>query len=420
MNSPQKIAVIGSGISGLTCAYLLNQAGHDVHLFEKDARLGGHTHTTPTEIDGKTYPIDSGFIVFNDWTYPHFIKLMNALGVESQPTTMSFSAFERDSDFVYSGSNLRGLFANPKHVLSVKFWRMLADIVRFNKRAIADFEAENISPDISLSDYLHAGHYGDWFVNRYILPMGGAIWSSSNRDIEHFPALFFVRFFHHHGLLNIKNRPQWRVIKNGSSSYIEAMNGKLGTVHVNAGIESVQRDDKQVFLHTANGSHTFDEVIFACHSDQALNILGDNATQTEREILGAMPYRPNAVSVHVDETLLPQKTIARSSWNVALGKQLDDIPMLSYCMNILQGFTCDKAITVSVNCDAEIDPKKILYQADYDHPTFTAQGINAQARHKDISGHNHTHFAGAYWFNGFHEDGVKSAIRVCEHLGVRF
>ena len=411
-----KIAIIGTGISGLTAGYLLHKK-HDVTVYEKNAFIGGHTATKDIVWDGQDYAIDTGFIVFNDWTYPNFIKLLDKLNVASQPTKMGFSVTNKSSDYEYAGENFNTLFAQRSNLLNPKHWKMLLDIVRFNKESLADFKNGKLDPHETLGHYLERNRYSDAFKENYLLPMGAAIWSSSLVGMLDFPALFFVRFFSNHGLLSVTNRPTWRVIKGGSRSYITPLTeGFSDSIVTSANIDSVRRTEQGVEILRNGEVELFDQVIFACHSDEALSLLQD-PSQKETGCLSAIGYRENNVVLHVDQKMLPKRKKAWSSWNYLLGHDRNGLPILTYNMNILQGVDAPVQFCVTLNDNASIQKDFILGQYQYAHPVFTAEAINAQARWADINGVNNTWFCGAYWFNGFHEDGVKSALRVAEHLG---
>lgn len=411
-----KIAIIGSGIAGLTCAYLLNRQ-HDITVFESSDWVGGHTHTVDVEVAGKQYAIDTGFIVFNDWTYPHFIRLLNQLGVASQPAEMSFSVHDPASGCEYNGNNLNSLFAQRRNLFSPRFLGMLRDILRFNREALLDLEQQRIAADTTLGDYLRQRGYGQRFIDHYIVPMGAAIWSMSLADMLSFPLQFFVRFFKNHGLLSVSDRPQWRVIAGGSRSYVAPLTASFAErIRLNCPVQRVERDAKGVTLHSPNGVEHFDKVVFACHSDQALALLAA-PSEAERQILGALRYADNDVVLHTDTRLLPQRRLAWASWNYRLGGSSEEPAAVTYNMNILQGIEAPQTFCVSLNQTAAIDPSKILGRYRYAHPQFSLAGVDAQARWQELYGPHHTYYCGAYWANGFHEDGVFSALRVAQAFG---
>ncbi|WP_236191044.1 NAD(P)/FAD-dependent oxidoreductase [Pseudomonas pharyngis] len=411
-----KIAIVGSGIAGLTCAYLLARR-HEITVFEADARVGGHTHTVPVTVDGREYSVDTGFIVFNDWTYPNFIRLLGQLGVTFKPTEMSFSVNDPDSGLEYNGNNLNSLFAQRSNLLSPGFWGMLRDILRFNKEARRDLAEQRISVDTTLDDYLKAGGYGERFILHYIVPMGAAIWSMPMAEMLNFPLQFFVRFFENHGLLSISNRPQWQVIEGGSSAYIAPLTASFKErIRLNCPVSRIDRDAHGVVIHSPAGIERFDKVVLACHSDQALRLLG-SPDDKEREILGALPYADNEVVLHTDTRLLPTRKRAWASWNYRLGGAGHTRAAVTYDMNILQGLQSDTTFCVSLNQSAGITPSKVLARFTYAHPQFSLAAVAAQQRWAEIDGAQHTHYCGAYWANGFHEDGVVSALRVAAAFG---
>ena len=414
-----RIAIIGSGISGLTAAYLLNKH-HEITLYEKANRLGGHTATFDFEIDGQSYAIDTGFIVFNDWTYPNFIELLDRLGVKSQATSMGFSVSCEASGLEYAGNNLRTLFAQKRNLVSPKFLKMVRDILRFNKLAQIDLEQNRIPENMTLGEYLKDNNYSDQFRDFYLLPMGAAIWSMSCERMMEFPLKFFVSFFKNHGLLNVKNRPTWRVIEGGSKQYIRPLVSEYeDKIKLNSEIASVARTDSGVKVNYQDGtSKGYDHVVFAAHSNESLSLLED-PTDMETSILSAIPYEDNSVVLHYDSGVLPRNKLTWSSWNYAINKK-DELPTLTYNMNILQGFHSEKTFCVTLNNDDRIEASKIIKRFNYSHPQFTVEGERAKHKWVEISGKNNTSFCGAYWRNGFHEDGVASAIRVAESLGVKF
>jgi len=419
-----KIAIIGSGIAGLTCAYLLNRQ-HDIQVYEASDWIGGHTHTVDVTVNGRTYAIDTGFIVFNDWTYPNFIRLLNQIGVGFKPTEMSFSVSDPSTGVEYNGHDLNTLFAQRRNLLSPAFWGMLRDILRFNRQSQDDLANGRIGGEMTLGEYLERNGYGRRFIDHYIVPMGSAIWSMSLSEMLTFPLQFFVRFCKNHGLLSVSNRPQWQVVEGGSRSYVAPLTaGFAERIRLNCPVSRVVRDASGVTLYSAAGQERFDKVVFACHSDQALALL-DQASEQEREILGALPYAANDVVLHTDTRLLPERKLAWASWNYRLGgpsaaalqRSADQLAAVTYNMNILQGIESDTTFCVSLNQTAAIDPAQILARFQYAHPQYSLAGTAAQARWEELLGARHSYFCGAYWANGFHEDGVVSALRVARAFG---
>ena len=414
-----KIAVVGAGISGLSCAYWLSR-NHEVCVYESAEKIGGHTATVDVDMAGRHYAIDTGFIVFNNWTYPNFIQLIDELGVKFKPTQMSFSVSDRLNNFEYSGTNLNTLLAQRSNLLKRRFWRMVSEIRRFNKQARADFISNNIDPSLSMGDYLDQGQYDAVFRHYYILPMASAIWSMPRKTINSFQASFFIRFFHHHGLLNITNRPQWQVIKGGSFEYLAPLTAPFcKQIKTDCAVTGVKRTADNVWVSTKHGTDQHDAIIFACHSDQTLKILAESASQQEKQILGSINYCSSDVVLHTDTALLPKKHRAWASWNYLLCGQNNDVPLVTYNMNILQGLKSDTTFCVSLNASNKINPEKIIRTFSYAHPQLNAQSINAQQRWRQINGQNRSWFCGAYWGNGFHEDGVVSARRVVESIEQR-
>ncbi len=421
MSDKPSIAVVGAGISGLTSAWLLRER-YDVHLFEANDYFGGHTQTTDVELDGQVWPVNTGFIVYNDWTYPNFIKLMDTLGVQTEASDMSFSVSCAQTGMEYNGANLDSLLAKRSNIFNPSFWRMVKDILRFNKETRAQLDAESLDPEQTLGEYLTEHGYSDYFRRYYIIPMGAAIWSASEAMMMDFPVYFFLRFFNNHGLLSVNDRPQWRVISGGSRAYVGRILEDLPSsqIHTNAAIERIERDSDGVELVINGQRHRFDQVILACHSDQALQLLAQ-PTDAERAILGAIPYQDNDVVLHTDVNMLPKRQKAWASWNYHIDSEQRSTVAVTYHMNRLQNYqAAPEEFCVTLNKTDAIDPDKIIRKFNYAHPVFTLEGMAAQQRHHEISGANHTHFAGAYWFNGFHEDGVNSALRVCKALGVTF
>lgn len=411
-----KIAIVGSGIAGLTCAYLLNRQ-HDIQVFEASDWIGGHTHTVDVQVDGRSYAVDTGFIVFNDWTYPNFIRLLEQIGVSFKPTEMSFSVSDPATGVEYNGHDLNTLFAQRSNLLSPAFWGMLRDILHFNRQSLDDLANNRIDADTTLGQYLERNGYGRRFIEHYIVPMGSAIWSMSLADMLAFPLQFFVRFCKNHGLLSVSDRPTWQVIEGGSRSYVAPLTRSFGErIRLNCPVNRVLRDQDGVTLHSAAGAERFDKVIFACHSDQALALL-DQASAQEQDILSALPYANNDVVLHTDTRLLPKRQLAWASWNYRLGGPSSQSAAVTYNMNILQGINSDTTFCVSLNQTAAIDPGKILARFQYAHPQYSLVGTAAQARWEELLGVQHTYYCGAYWANGFHEDGVVSALRVARAFG---
>ncbi len=415
-----RIGIIGSGISGLTAAYRLC-AQHEITLFEASGYLGGHTNTVDVECDGEHQVIDTGFIVFNDWTYPNFIQLLDELNVRSRPTSMSFSVRDDRSRLEYNGSSLNGLFAQRGNLLRPSFHRMVRDILRFNReeshssesaeQRLSGFEEETVD------EYLVRKRFSREFAEHYLLPMGAAIWSCPTGTFAEFPMRFILEFYRNHGLLSIRNRPTWRVIEGGSRTYVAAMAQRFSNrVRLNTSIECVCRSPEFVEITPRGGSaEPFDHVVFACHSDQALRLLSD-ATPTERELLSAFPYERNTAVLHTDISILPQHRRAWASWNYHTPAQPTAHATVTYNMNILQHLQSRQVFCVTLNSDHRIDPQRVLRKFEYHHPIFTARRAAVQARHGELLNSNRSSFCGAYWGNGFHEDGVVSALAVCRSL----
>ncbi|BDM22511.1 FAD-dependent oxidoreductase [Pseudomonas sp. LRP2-20] len=411
-----RIAIIGSGIAGLTCAHLLSRR-HAITLFEAADRVGGHTHTVDLHWRGQHYAVDTGFIVFNDWTYPHFIRLLKHLGVASRMTEMSFSVHDPRTGFEYNGHDLNSLFAQRRNLLSPGFWGMLRDVLRFNRQALADLDQQRIDGATTLGNYLRDNRYGQRFIDHYIVPMGSAIWSMSRADMLHFPLQFFVRFCRNHGLLSVNQRPQWRVIEGGSRSYLAPLCRPFAEhIRLNCPVQRVSRDDEGVTVAWPGASERFDKVVFACHSDQALALLS-NPSEQEQAILGAIRYASNDVVLHTDTRLLPRRRRAWASWNYRLDSSQQAPAALTYDMNILQGIEAPVTFCVSLNQTVLVDPAQIIARFEYAHPQYSLAAVAAQARQDELQGPLHSYYCGAYWANGFHEDGVLSALNVARHFG---
>src|SRR5690349_506592 len=387
-----KIAIVGAGISGLATAHLLH-AEHDVTVFEAGELAGGHANTVRVDTEDATHHVDTGFIVFNDRNYPQFEKLLARLGVASQPSNMSFGVSD-GGDFEYTGSSPNGLFAKRAHLVTPWFHRMVADLVRFNRDAKVLLATAGEGP--SLGHWLDERAYSKPFVERLIVPQASAVWSADPRQMWTFPARFLIEFFDNHGMLGFAKRPQWRTIVGGSRSYVDAICAPL-KVRLATPVRSITRDADGV---TVDGER-FDEVVIATHSDQALRMLGEDATDREHEILGAIPYQPNEAVLHTDSGMLPRRRRAWASWNYHLLPEPTGMTTVTYHMNRLQALTADREFCVTLNRSAAIDPGKVLRTFSYAHPVFTPEGARAQARHEEISGGNRTHFAGAYCHWGF-------------------
>lgn len=415
--SAQKIAIIGSGISGLTAAHILSRK-HQVTVFESSDYIGGHTHTVPVELDGESFQVDTGFIVCNDRNYPLFLNFMEQLKVSLKPTEMSFSVRNEDINREYNGHNLNTLFAQRSNLLRPSFYKLIGEILSFNKISKGAIVAGPIS-DITLDEFVAQEKFSPFFRDNYLLPMVAAIWSCSVDQAGKFPLEFFLNFFQNHGLLDIKNRPQWYVLEGGSSSYIEPMTAHFrDRIKLNTPVLEVVRTEECVQVLTPEGVEEFDQIVMACHSDQALALLHSPTTE-EEVILGAMGYQDNDVILHNDESLMPRNSLSWASWNFQTGQaDRNEAPLVTYCMNILQGLNNSRSFLVSLNARHKIDPQKILQEFTYAHPVFSKESIAAQVRRREISGTDRIHYCGAYWYSGFHEDGVRSAMDVCEQFGL--
>lgn len=411
-----RIAVVGAGIAGLASAWLLSRA-HEVTLFECHGRLGGHTDTHDVVCDGRSYAIDTGFIVFNHAHYPLLTRMFDELGVASQPTSMSFSVRNERSGLEYAATSLDTLFCQRRNLLSLRFHGMLRDILRFYREAPALLARDEAGP--TLSEYLADNHYGDAFRDEHLVPMASALWSAPVRHVLDFPARHLVRFMANHQMLQVGGRPEWRVVQGGSRRYVEALRAhwNLAAERTRCAVHEVRRDKLGIELRSEAGCERFDHVVLACHSDQALRLLAD-ASAAEREILGAMPYQANDVVLHTDARLLPRLRKAWAAWNASVPLETDAPCSVSYCMNLLQGIRSPEPFVVTLNRTDAIDPDKILRRRRYQHPLYTHAAMAARRRKQEIQGVNHTWFAGAYWGFGFHEDGMRSGAEVARALGV--
>ena len=406
-----KIAIIGSGISGLTAAHLLHKQ-HDITILEANDYIGGHTHTHQIEVDKKKWLIDSGFIVYNENTYPNFIKLLQKLKVDTQKTSMGFSVKAPRQKLEYSGGSLNSLFAQRLNLFRPSFLMMLKDILRFNRISVA--KLNNLNESTTIYEFLINHKFSKNFIENYIIPMGAAIWSTAAKKTTEMPAVFYIRFFKNHGLLQIFNRPQWFVIKGGSKAYIpKIIAGFKNKILLSTPVFKVIRSKNsvEVFYGKDFASHQFDKVIFATHSDQALALLED-PSEEEVKILGSLPYQKNVALLHTDSSILPKKKITWSSWNYLLSGDQSKPVTLTYNMNILQSLKSKTNFLVTLNSNGDVDTSKIIKTLVYHHPLFTVKGVKAQKEKNKISGVNNTFYCGAYWGNGFHEDGVNSALDV--------
>ncbi len=409
-----RIAVIGAGVSGMAVAYLLSQK-HVVSLFEKESRLGGHTHTHSMDTSAGVLPIDTGFIVHNDRTYPNLVSLFNKLGVQREPSDMSFGVSCRATGFEYSSRGLSGFFGS--NLFRLGQYKLFAEILRFNRESRKLLQ-DPASADIKLGEYLHAHGFAGDFARYYLNPMAASVWSTSLEEIEDFPALTLIRFFENHGFLGLTTQAQWYVVKGGSSAYVAPLTALYKQrIHLGSRIEAVTRTSAGVLIAFQDRSpEQFDEVIFACHAPQALQLLQD-AAPLERSILGNFRTSRNQTVLHTDSRMLPVRPSARASWNYHLGAPSQSAT-LTYYMNRLQNLPTREDYCVTLNSTVLLDRSQILRELEYFHPLYTLDAVRAQTRWPEISGQNHTHFCGAYWFYGFHEDGLNSAIRVAEKLGV--
>jgi predicted NAD/FAD-binding protein len=414
----QRIAVVGSGISGLASAWLLSRK-YDVTLFEANARLGGHTNTVDVTLEGKTHPVDTGFLVFNDRTYPNLIALFALLGVPAVETEMSFSVSLEDPDLEWAGSSLATVFGQKRNLWRPAFWRMLSNILRFNRESTAWLLNHPERGD-SVGDFLRDGGYSDAFANWYLLPMAAAIWSCPTGQMRDMPLASFVRFCQNHGLLQVFNRPTWRTVRGGGREYVRRLAAELDDIRLDCPVRSLKRDATYWRLSHDQGSEIFDQVVLACHSDQSLAILGMSASDGQRDVLSAIRYQPNRAVLHTDAALLPRDRRLWSAWNyVAAGEAGDSQPVgVSYWINCLQPLPFQTPVVVTLNPVREPDPAKVIAEFDYAHPIFDGPAMAAQQRLADVQGENGVWLAGAWGSYGFHEDGLRSALRVANGLGV--
>jgi predicted NAD/FAD-binding protein len=409
-----RIAIVGCGVSGLVAADRLH-GRHEITLFEADERLGGHTNTVTVERESGTWHLDTGFIVLNDRNYPRFRELLDAFAVATQPSHMGFSVKGEDEDFEYAGTP-RGLFCQRANLRRPAFWRMLCDLLRFN-RALGAVHADATAEQRSLAQFVHDGGYSQWFVERLIVPQASAVWSADPSQMWSFPVHFLAEFFANHGMLGFRDRPRWQTVVGGAQRYVEALSRPFADrIRLASPVESLRRDDHGVTV-CARGTpgERFDEVILACHADQALAML-DDPSELERDILGAFPYQPNEATLHTDSSLLPRRHAARQAWNFHLFAQPRAKTTVTYYLNHLQRLDAPEDFCVTLNMTDRIDPAKVIRTISYAHPVYTSAGLAAQARWAEISGARRTRYCGAYWASGFHEDGVVSGLRAVEGM----
>jgi uncharacterized protein len=421
-----RIAIVGAGVSGLVAAHLLHRE-HEIAVYEAGSYAGGHTNTIRVDTAHETHHVDTGFIAMNDRNYPNFTRLLERLGVATQATHMSFSVKGEDEDFEYSGTP-RGLICQPRNLLSPRFQRMIADLLRFNRelrRLLPRQESGESSPgggsqgDESLGDFLARHRFSHAFVERLIVPQVSAVWSADPRELHSFPARFLAEFFANHGMLGFRDRPRWSTVAGGSARYVQALTQPYrDRIRLNCAVASIARLPDHVELTAAGqAAERYDQVILATHSDQALSLLRD-PSQHEARVLGAIPYQRNEAVLHTDSTLLPRRRSTRAAWNFHLLREPKQLSTVTYYMNHLQRLTADRDYCVTLNRTEAIDPAKIIATIDYAHPVYTSEGVSAQAERASIGGlERRTHYCGAYWGWGFHEDGVLSALRACAPFG---
>jgi len=414
----KKIAVVGTGIAGLSAAWLLNQR-HEITVYEQNDYIGGHSNTTDIRIDGRTIPVDTGFIVFNPVNYPNLVALFQHLDVPTTVSEMSFSASLNNGALEYSGTNLRGLFAQPKNLFRPRFLRMMKDLMRFYRQAPQLIDDPSLER-VPLGAFLRAHRYSDTFIYDHLMPMGAAIWSSSIQQMLAFPTLAFLRFFDNHGLVQLTNQPEWRTVSGGSREYVRRLTATFANrIRTDQPVARVERNGNSQTIITADGSREiYDHVVFACHADQALQLLS-NPTAEEQSTLSTIRYQPNTAVLHTDTNLMPVRKHAWASWNyLGTGKDpADQILCVTYLMNRLQKLPTHTPVMVTLNPCRTIDPAKIIRRYEYEHPLFDAAAIRCQPRLWDLQGRQNTWFCGAYFGSGFHEDGIQAGLAVAEKLG---
>jgi predicted NAD/FAD-binding protein len=409
-----KIAVVGTGISGLTAAYLL-QLEHEITVFEAANYIGGHTVTTTVGDNGNSLAVDAGFIVYNETNYPHFVKLLSRLGVETQPSSMSFSVRCDRTGLEYAGTNLNTLFAQRSNLCKPGFYGLLGEILRFN-RAVKEALGNGLSG--TLGDFLHDNRLTERLADQYLIPLTAAIWSTDPRQVLETPTRFVLAFLDNHNLLGVGGHHQWRVIKGGSARYVEKLTSPFrDRIRLSTPVRRLDRTPYGVEVATDGGTEYFDEVIVATHSNQALRMLAQ-PSRAEREVLGAISYQPNPAILHTDVSVLPSRRKAWASWNYRVPEDRSGPVAVTYNMTKLQSLPTEAAYCVSLNMEEEIAPETTLRDFQFEHPLFSENAVAAQGRHQEISGVNGIHYCGAYWRNGFHEDGVVSALEATRKFGV--
>ena len=407
-----RIGIVGGGIAGLVAAHLLHP-DHDITLFEANGYAGGHTHTVPVATPTGEWPVDTGFIVYNERNYPAFTALLARLAVATQPTAMSFSVRSDAGGFEYNGSSLNQLFGQRSNLLRPSFYRMAADILRFGRHA--PLALRNGASAATLAEYARDAGYSGRFLAHYLVPMASALWSQPQQRVLDMPLAFVVRFLDNHGMLRVNGRPEWRVVQGGSQRYVEALIRPFASrIRLGRTVRRVRRSPHGVTVD----AEQFDEVVLACHADQALALLED-PTPAERQILSAIPYEANEVVLHTDPSLLPRRRRLWAAWNYHLDGDPSAPAAVTYNMNVLQNLAAAETFCVTLNHADAVAPDRVIRRLTYHHPVFTTAGARAQARFLEISGMRHTHYCGAYWGNGFHEDGVASAYRACRAIGAQ-
>lgn len=418
MMKKQRIAVVGAGISGLASAWLLSRQ-HDVTLFEANDYLGGHTNTVDVTLEGRTHPVDTGFLVFNERTYPNLNALFALLGVESVETEMSFAVSLESPRLEWAGSNLATVFGQKRNLVRRPFWSMLSDILRFNRVSAAWLTA-HADNDRCLRDFLEEGNFSRAFSDWYLLPMAAAIWSCPTGQVQDMPLATFIRFCQNHGLLQVFDRPKWRTVKGGGREYVKRIAADLDDVRLACPVRAVSREMDGLRVAHAGGSERFDRVVLACHSDQALAILGTETTESQRKVLSSIRYQSNRAVLHTDPALLPRDRKLWSAWNyvAARGEPGQQPVGVSYLISALQPLPFATPVVVTLNPARDPDPATVIAEFEYAHPIFDGSAIAARAL-SAVQGEGGVWFAGAWGGYGFHEDGLKSALCVANGLGVR-